>query len=119
MSVWIVLGCLIGGISGIPAATMAAGFIDPFSRDGIELDPQEWILIKQSIGKVLDADQAGARAPWEYAKTGRAGEARITRVYQAKGMNCAEVEHVFTKGTGGRYVLPFCKVADGTWKVAF
>jgi surface antigen len=119
MSVWIVLGLLIGGVSGIPVATMAAGFIDPFSRDGIDLDPHEWTLIKESIAKVLESDQVGARAPWEYAGTGRAGEVRITRVFQAKGMNCAEVEHVFTKGNGGRYVLPFCRVSDGSWKVAF
>jgi len=34
-------------------------------------------------------------------------------------MPCGEIEHVFTVGGGNRYVLPFCRTGDGTWKVAF
>jgi hypothetical protein len=29
------------------------------------------------------------------------------------------VKHSFTAGGGKSYTLPLCKVADGSWKIAF
>jgi surface antigen len=117
---WLVVigASLLGFLSASPPV-LAAALIDPFSRDGIDLDSREWTMIKESVRKVLDAYQDGSQASWENPASGRAGQAKITRIYQAKGLKCAEVEHTFTKGTGNRYVLPFCQVADGSWKVAF
>jgi len=118
-SVWVVLGLLFLGMSGISTTTMAAALTDPFSRDGVNYDPQEWELIKESLRKAVESNKVGTEETWEYAKTGRAGVVKVTRVFQSKGMDCVEVEHMITKGTGGRYILPFCKAPDGSWKVAF
>jgi hypothetical protein len=34
-------------------------------------------------------------------------------------MDCQTVKHNFTAGGGRTYELPLCKVADGSWKIAF
>jgi surface antigen len=107
------------GVWALSLSPASAAVIDPFGRDGVELDPQEWIMIKAAIAKVLEAPKAGAEASWDNPPSGRAGQAKILRTYSAKGLSCAEVAHDFTKGSGGHYVLPFCQVADGSWKVAF
>ncbi|HEY4136540.1 MAG TPA: hypothetical protein VGO34_15145 [Alphaproteobacteria bacterium] len=110
---------LLLATSGFSSSLSAAGLIDPFGRDGVNLDPQEWTMIKGAVGEVLQAPKVGGTASWDNPPTGRAGQAKVLRIYQAKGLNCVEVEHDFTKGAGNRYVLPFCQVADGSWKVAF
>ena len=64
-------------------------------------------------------NRSRATADWAGKQSGRAGRATLLRVFERGGMPCGEVEHVFTAGGGNRYVLPFCRTGDGTWKVAF
>jgi len=66
-----------------------------------------------------EAQKQGATADWAAKQSGRAGRATLLRVFERNGMPCGEIEHVFTVGGGNRYVLPFCRTGDGTWKVAF
>ena len=104
---------------GAAAPAPAAGLVDPFGRNSYNLSEKDWELLKQSVRQVLEAQKAGATAVWEDKAAGRAGRASLLRVFEREGMPCGEVEHVFTAGGGNRYVLPFCRVPDGTWKVAF
>ena len=53
------------------------------------------------------------------AESGQAGRATVLRVYEQNGMRCAEIEHVFTTGDANRYVVPFCRIASGEWRIAF
>ena len=76
-------------------------------------------LLKGAVRQVLESATAGTTADWQDPESGRAGRASLLRVFERDGMTCGEVEHVFTDGKGTRYVLPFCQVADGSWKVAF
>jgi surface antigen len=97
----------------------AAGLNDPFGRDSYNLSEADWELFKQTVRHVLEAQKAGATADWAGKESGRAGRATLLRVFERDGMPCGEVEHVFTVGGGRRYVLPFCRAGDGTWKIAF
>jgi hypothetical protein len=97
----------------------AAGLNDPFGRDSYHLSEADWELFKQSVRQVLEAQKQGATADWAGKESGRAGRATLLRVFERDGMPCGEVEHVFTAGGGRRYVLPFCRAGDGTWKIAF
>jgi len=102
-----------------PSASGAGLLNDPFGRETYRLSEPDWELLKQAVRQVLEAHKQGATADWTGTQSGRAGRATLLRVFERDGMPCGEVEHVFTAGGGSRYVLPFCRVADGTWKVAF
>jgi surface antigen len=97
----------------------AAGLNDPFGRESYHLSESDWELLKQSVRQVLEAQKQGATADWAGKQSGRAGRATLLRVFERGGIPCGEVEHVFTAGGGNRYVLPFCRAGDGTWKIAF
>jgi surface antigen len=96
-----------------------AGLVDPFGRESFRLSAEDWELLRESVRQVLEAQQDNATATWQGEQSGRAGRATLLRAFKHNGMTCGEVEHVFTAGGGNRYVLPFCQVEDGTWKVAF
>ncbi|MGN6150043.1 MAG: hypothetical protein ACTHPD_16025 [Rhizomicrobium sp.] len=86
---------------------------------GANLKPDERALLMQAVQQALNQVKAGASADWSDDKTGRAGRATVLRVYEKSGAPCGAVEHVFTKGGGDRYELPFCRQPDGTWKISF
>jgi surface antigen len=101
------------------AAASGAGLVDPFGRESFGLSEEDWELLRESVRQVLEAQQDNATATWHGEESGRAGRATLLRAFKRNGLTCGEVEHVFTAGGGNRYVLPFCRVEDGTWKVAF
>jgi surface antigen len=103
--------------AALPAS--GAGLVDPFGRENYGISEEDWESLKLSVRQVLEAQREGATATWQGAQSGRAGRASLLRVFERDSMPCGEVEHVFTAGGGNRYVLPFCRAADGTWKVAF
>jgi len=110
--------CAALSLAVVPSASGAA-LTDPFGRDSYGLSEADWDLLKQSVRQVLEAQKQGATATWAGKQSGRAGRATLLRVFERGGMPCGEVEHVFIAGGGNRYVLPFCRAGDGTWKVAF
>jgi surface antigen len=93
--------------------------VDPFGEETYALSDSAREQLRESVRTVLESREAGATASWQDDASGRAGRASLLRTYERDGMQCGEVEHVFTDGKGARYVLPFCQMADGTWKVAF
>jgi surface antigen len=100
-------------------AASGAGLISPFGRESFRLSAADWELLREAVRQVLEAQQDNATATWQGEQSGRAGRATLLRAFKHNGMTCGEVEHAFTAGGGNRYVLPFCRVEDGTWKVAF
>jgi len=43
----------------------------------------------------------------------------VLELFEKNGMPCQTLKHEFTAGGGRPYTLPFCKVEDGSWKIAF
>jgi surface antigen len=109
-----VLSLLLGAV---PAS--GGALVDPFGKETYRLSDAARELLKGAVRQVLESATAGTTADWQDPESGRAGRASLLRVFERDGMTCGEVEHVFTDGKGTRYVLPFCQVADGSWKVAF
>lgn len=93
--------------------------VDPFGRPAYRLNEKDLGLLKEAVRQVLETQQVGATAEWSDPGTGKAGQAKLLDVFTRDGMPCGQVEHVFTKGDGRSYQLPFCKMADGRWKIAF
>jgi surface antigen len=97
----------------------AGGLVNPFDRSAAKLDEADWDLLKGAVRTVLEKQEVGATADWSSATSGKAGRATLLKTFTRDGMVCGQVQHEFTKGDGQSYQLPFCKTADGSWKVAF
>ena len=105
-------------IAAIATPTFAATFNDLLGRDWRQLNGKDVQLLRKSLHEALDARSVGASATWENPETGEAGRVSITRIYDMKGMPCAEIEHVFMTHNRYRYMLLYCR-KDGEWKLAF
>ncbi len=101
------------------SAVAAQTLVDPFGANAASLSPDDLALMRQSIEKVLKTNRAGAVAEWKSTTTSTAGRSALRKTFTKGGLPCGEVEHIFTSGDGHRYVLPFCEVKGGQWKLAF
>ena len=107
--------------SAVLAHAAPAQLVSPFgkSRERSSMDPEDLKLMEKAMRDALEKYSVGATSTWESQKTGRAGQAVVTRTYEMRGMRCAELTHQFTKGPGTSYSAPMCKTEDGTWKLAY
>ncbi|UEM01428.1 hypothetical protein JL101_015575 [Skermanella rosea] len=61
----------------------------------------------------------GESRPWSNPQTGHGGTITMIRSYERGGMPCRDAR--LNSDLGKRsvvYVLPVCRIADGTWKFA-
>lgn len=125
-----VIGMLVRARRAVATSVLLLGFaaltppadaqlVNPFGRDATNMSQEDLALMREALDTALDAQKTGATAGWKNEKTGRAGRVVVQRTFTRSGMPCAEVSHSFTSGGGHSYVLPFCRTADGTWKLAF
>lgn len=103
----------------ICGSAFAQTLVDPFGPNAVSMSADDLALMRQSIEKVLAAKKAGAVSEWRSAKGENTGRSSLRKTFTRDGLPCGEVEHVFTSGDGHRYVLPFCEVKGGQWKLAF
>lgn len=113
----VVAALVMAAGAGLPPLA-GAQVINPFSRDSLELDTEDDALMRDAIRSVLESGKPGTAKSWTNPKTGISGTATLLRVFDKGGAPCGEVEHVFAESKGKRYVLPFCRVPDGKWKIA-
>ena len=100
------------------APPAGAQVINPFSKDGLALNDEDDALMRDAIRSVLESGKADTAKSWSNPKTGISGTATLLCVFDKAGAPCGEVEHVLTEPRGNRYVLPFCRMPDGKWKIA-
>jgi hypothetical protein len=91
----------------------------PFVRVLAELSTADREALERAQREVLETMRPGAVAVWKDEKTGHSGEARLLRNYEQNGMRCGEVEHVLNFRQVSRWVMPLCRVSDGTWRLAY
>jgi surface antigen len=61
----------------------------------------------------------GESRPWSNPQTGHGGTITMVRSYQRDGLPCRDARVSSVLGQRDvTYVLPVCRVADGTWKFA-
>ena len=69
-----------------------------------------------------DPITAGTTEAWEGAGTGNSGTVSILKVFEKQGLSCLETAYDITVARVVdpiRYVIPWCKVDDGSWKMFF
>jgi len=109
----------ICGIVAFATPMVAGAFGDGFGGAARGLNASDIALLNQAVRMALEAQAQGAYAVWEGRESGQSGRASVLRVFDRNGMKCAEVEHVFTTGNPNRYVVPYCRIASGEWRIAF
>ena len=109
----------ICGFVTFATPTLAGAFGDGFGGAARGLSTSDITLLNQAVRTALEAQEQGAYAVWEGRESGQSGRASVLRVFDRNGMKCAEVEHVFTTGNPNRYVVPYCRIASGEWRIAF
>ena len=102
--------------AAIPSILQAESF---FAQSLAELSNADRRAMERARLAVLDKKEQGGVAVWKDDRTGHAGQARVRRTYERNGMSCAEVEHILKLPKESRYVVPFCRASDGTWRAAF
>jgi surface antigen len=112
-------------LSATIAATMAAvtlpasaQMFSPWFRDSVGMSDEDLGKMKEALRAAVDQKKVGATADWT-SSSGRAGHVEVLELFEKNGMECQTVKHSFTAGGGKPYTLPLCKVADGSWKIAF
>ncbi len=103
----------------IAAPSFAQMIFAPSVRDTVGLTQDDIDKMKEALRSALEQDKVGATADWTSSDGSRAGKVTVLDLFQKKGWNCETVRHEFTAGGGKTYELPFCKVDDGSWKIAF
>lgn len=101
------------------APLAAAQVISPFLTDDVKLSAEDGALMRDAIRSVLESGKVDTTKSWTNPETGVSGTATLLKVYERDGAPCGEIEQVFTKPRVSRYILPFCQVPDGKWKLAF
>ena len=110
------------GLISVPifmAASSTAHAATPFVRSLAELSAADRKALLQAQHEVLETMKPGAVSVWTDKQTGHSGEARLVRNYERNGMACGEVEHMLKIPNVSRYVLPVCRLSDGTWRLAY
>jgi len=76
-------------------------------------------IIAQVGGDMLRNAPDGETRPWSNPQNGHGGSITIIRSYKRGDMPCRDAK-VNSSGDQRNitYVLPLCRVADGTWKIA-
>ena len=103
---------------GLIATPSFAQMLAPWFKDSVGMSDEDLDKMKGALREAVDQKKVGATADWT-SSSGRAGHVEVLELFEKSGMECQTVKHDFTAGGGKAYTLPLCKVADGSWKIAF
>jgi surface antigen len=103
---------------GLLATPAVAQMLSPWFKDSVGMSAEDLDKMKGALREAVDQKKVGATADWT-SSSGRAGHVEVLELFEKNGMECQTVKHNFTAGGGRTYELPLCKVADGSWKIAF
>jgi surface antigen len=101
---------------GIVTASAQAQFLPGFEMD---LTKEDTAMLKQTIKNLLQGPTDTNMSTWSNAKTQHSGTTQRIRKFKKNDLQCFDIQStIISKGEARKFVTPFCKVADGTWKIA-
>src|SRR4029450_2652401 len=113
-SISFAIAAAIAAVVSSPARTAT-----PFVRTLAELSNTDREALERAQREVLETMKPGSVSVWKDEKTGHSGEARLVRNYEQNGMAGGDVEHMLKIRQVSRYVFRLCRIADGTWRLAY
>jgi len=114
----IILGGVLSTACMGAGAAAAAGLANPFPA-AENLSPDEITQISAAFEQALVQAKPGTVVVWKSSESGRAGQVRVLRGWDAQSGHCVELEQRFSKGDKAVYEVPYCQSQDGAWKVTF
>jgi hypothetical protein len=102
------------GVGVAKAATLGNPF--PAAEN---LSQDEITQISAAFEQALGQAKPGTVVVWKSSDSGRTGQVRVLRGWDAEGGHCVELEQRFSKGDKAVYQVPYCQGQDGTWKITF
>lgn len=113
------MGVASAFVAALAPAPLWAGGAFGLGRSLANLSDADREAIERAQREVLETMKPGAVSVWKDDKTGHSGEAHLVRIYERNGMACGEVGHVLKLRQESHYVVPLCRAADGTWRLAY
>lgn len=113
-----VLGSVVV-LSSIGLGTAQAATLDNPFPAAENLTQDEITQISAAFEQALADGKPGTVVVWKSSESGRAGQVRVLRGWDAKDGRCVEVEQRFNKGNKAIYEVPYCQGQDGAWKITF
>jgi surface antigen len=114
---------LLAALTGAMAVPAQAQLVSPFSKEQMALNDEELQQMREALRSVLESGTPGTEKRWNNTTTKRVGIAKLLRSFQKQGAKCGQVQHTLIspqkEDRNMTYTMPFCKQADGTWKIAF
>ena len=109
-------------IAAAPAVRAQIGDYDPaLTFPGISHLTLEHV--HAAAAKLFEGHPVGATEPWSSPDQPLSGQAKLLNVFDSSNMPCRTIEYSLSiQGTmsakyPGRYVLTWCRVPDGVWKI--
>ena len=105
--------------SSVVHAQLSGAFPVWFKLHDADID-----AIAKAEDRILAHDpiKVGIIESWEGAGTGNTGKVSVVKLYKRNGADCIQAAYDFNIARAAdpiRYVLPWCKFSDGTWKLVF
>jgi surface antigen len=100
-------------------AAEAAALANPFPAAADNLSQDEITQISTAFEQALSDAKPGTVVVWKSTESGRGGQVKVLRGWDAQGGHCVELEQRFSKGDKAVYQVPFCQGQDGAWKMTF
>lgn len=89
-----------------------------------KLEDPDVEAIREAEDRILANEpiKPGLSESWKGAGTGNAGKVSVLKLFKKKGADCIQAAYDFKFARAAdqiRYVLPWCKFPDGSWKLVF
>jgi len=102
--------------------TPAALALNPFDKSTFDLDQSDIVLIKEATKPFFDDETVaiGTVREWSNPETGNSGTAMLVDRFEYQDLPCRRIQHdikLKKVADGFRYILDWCQVADGSWKL--
>jgi surface antigen len=113
----VVMALASGGFGHV---AMAQG-ISPFSKQGgLNFTSADLKLLNSTRDQLLAAKDGDPTRRWQNPKNGATGVTTLLKTFTKDGLPCREIRYdIDVRGQKRRYVVPYCQVRDGSWKIAF
>ena len=120
-SLWIWLLGPALALSATTSGVVAAGPILPnLGWPGLTED--DLVRMHSTVVRLFEGKPVGSIEQWQNPDTNDAGEVGLIRTFEGHGMPCRTIEYRVQFGRSGNnpdhFVINWCRVADGSWKIA-
>jgi hypothetical protein len=120
---YLATAALIAFSALVPKLTLAQPVPLPVPASGLQGFPQDDVeRMHAAAARLYEGSSTGTIEQWRDPRTRDSGEVQLIRNFYAKGMPCRtlhyRIRYEGNPNRVNRYVLNWCRVPEGAWKIA-